>query len=57
MHLFVTCTLDCFLQGVILHKREFGTSYGVSFLLAEQSYAKVRTDIHWLMKHEELVLG
>jgi len=51
-HLYI----GLFSTGVILHKSEFGTSYGVSFLLAEPSYTKVPTDIHWLMKHEELAL-
>ena len=41
---------------VILHKHEFGTSYGVSFLLAEQINTKVSTDIHRLMKNEQLAL-
>jgi len=56
MHLFCQLYVGLLCTGVNLHKHEFGISYGVSFLLAEQINTKVRTDIHWLMKHEELAL-
>ena len=56
MHLFCQLYVGLLCTGVNLHKHEFGISYCVSFLLAEQINTKVRTDIHWLMKHEELAL-